>query len=276
MNTQSPTAHTPSPRRRWLRAGAAAGIGALALTALVAGPAAANHRRGQPGRQQLRDRHRREPQGRRSTADPPSTSTGRASTRSDRPTRAERRPSDDSFGQGSKEDTVVPTVVDGSIPPNKSDLKNFGVYLEETAGDDFLHMFWHRVQDPTGTTNMDFEFNQSEEHLGQWRDARAHGWRPADPVRPRQRRHASRTVPLGVGHDRQQVPVRGGEQHSLLGHRVNLTASGDATGSINTTAIPAAESDGLGHYLGTHLRRGDRQLLGHSRTRHARRSAAPT
>ena len=41
---------------------------------------------------------------------------------------------DDSFGQGTKEDTAVPTVVDGGIPPNKSDLKNFGVYLETNAG----------------------------------------------------------------------------------------------------------------------------------------------
>src|SRR5215203_3122878 len=69
---------------------------------------------------------------------------------------------DDSFGQGSKEDTAVPSVVSGSIPPNKSDLLTFGTYLEETAGGDFLHMFWHRVQEPSGTTNMDFEFNQSE------------------------------------------------------------------------------------------------------------------
>ena len=37
---------------------------------------------------------------------------------------------DDSFGQGSKEDTPVPTIVDGSIPNNKSDLKSFGSYLE--------------------------------------------------------------------------------------------------------------------------------------------------
>ena len=69
---------------------------------------------------------------------------------------------DDSFGQGSKEDTAVPTVVDGSIPPNKSDLLNFGLYLEEAAAGDFLHLFWHRVQEPSGTTNMDFEFNKSE------------------------------------------------------------------------------------------------------------------
>src|SRR5215207_3021686 len=70
---------------------------------------------------------------------------------------------DDSFGNGTKEDTAVPSVIDGSIPNNKSDLKNFGVYLETnpTTGARFLNLFWHRVQEPTGTTNMDFEFNQS-------------------------------------------------------------------------------------------------------------------
>jgi hypothetical protein len=66
-------------------------------------------------------------------------------------------PGDESFGQGTKEDTAVPSVVDGSIPPNKSDLKAFGIYVEE---DEFLNLFWSRVQDPEGTTNMDFELNQ--------------------------------------------------------------------------------------------------------------------
>src|SRR5215216_4761880 len=71
---------------------------------------------------------------------------------------------DDSFGEGTKEDTAVPTVVSGSIPPNKSDLLNFGVYLEsQNDGDRFLNLFWHRVQEPQGTTNMDFEFNQSKQ-----------------------------------------------------------------------------------------------------------------
>src|SRR5215218_547049 len=69
---------------------------------------------------------------------------------------------DDSFGEGTKEDDAVPTVVSGSIPPNKSDLLNFGVYLEENANGTFLNLFWHRVQEPSGTTNMDFEFNQSK------------------------------------------------------------------------------------------------------------------
>ena len=36
-------------------------------------------------------------------------------------------PNDESFGRGTKEDTAVPTVVDGGIPHNKSDLKFFGL-----------------------------------------------------------------------------------------------------------------------------------------------------
>ena len=86
-------------------------------------------------------------------------STGRTSTRTAR--RTSPRPGDDSFGKGTKEDTPVPSVVDGSIPPNKSDLLNFGIYLETTRTGRFLNLFWHRVQEPSGTTNMDFEFNQS-------------------------------------------------------------------------------------------------------------------
>ncbi|MFC6669217.1 MSCRAMM family protein [Marinobacterium aestuariivivens] len=67
---------------------------------------------------------------------------------------------DSAFGQGTSEDTEPPSVVAGGVPPNKSDLKKFGVYVEED-GDTFVNVFWTRVQDPSGTTNMDFEFNQS-------------------------------------------------------------------------------------------------------------------
>lgn len=73
---------------------------------------------------------------------------------------------DDSFGQGTKEDTAVPTVVDGSIPNNKSDLTRFYVANEHVNGKDFLYLAWERVQEPTGTTNMDFEFNQSRTKSG--------------------------------------------------------------------------------------------------------------
>jgi hypothetical protein len=52
---------------------------------------------------------------------------------------------DESFGQGTAEDNPNPTIVDGSIPPNKSDLKAFGVFTEN---DEFLELFWSRVQNP--------------------------------------------------------------------------------------------------------------------------------
>src|SRR6266511_4490923 len=73
---------------------------------------------------------------------------------------------DDSFGQGTKEDTEVPTVVTGSIPPNKSDLTRFYVANQLVGTKQFLYLAWERVQEPSGTTNMDFEFNQSTQVSG--------------------------------------------------------------------------------------------------------------
>jgi hypothetical protein len=153
---------------------------------------------------------------------------------------------DDSFGQGTKEDTAVPTVVDGSIPPQKSDLLNFGVYLETVGNDQFLNLFWHRVQEPTGTTNMDFEFNQSETISGNGvtpvrtagdlliqYDLASGGTHPE--------LFLSRWVASGAGSQ-----CEASNKTPCWGTRVNLSAAGDATGSINTSAIPEAESDGLG------------------------------
>jgi hypothetical protein len=68
---------------------------------------------------------------------------------------------DNSFGQGTKEDTAVPSVVDGGIPNNKSDLTRFYVANEKVGTDEYMYLAWERVQEPSGTTNMDFEFNQS-------------------------------------------------------------------------------------------------------------------
>jgi hypothetical protein len=68
---------------------------------------------------------------------------------------------DDSFGQGTAENDPVPSIVSGSIPPNKSDLTNFYVASEKTGSTTFMYLAWSRVQDPSGTTNMDFELNQS-------------------------------------------------------------------------------------------------------------------
>jgi hypothetical protein len=69
---------------------------------------------------------------------------------------------DESFGQGTAENDVTPTVVSGSIPPNKSDLKAFGVYEEAgPLGGHYVALNWARINNPSGTTNMDFELNQN-------------------------------------------------------------------------------------------------------------------
>jgi hypothetical protein len=62
--------------------------------------------------------------------DDPAPSTDWAGVSETRKADTASGPTDESFGQGTKEDTAVPTVVDGSIPPNKSDLKFFGLYQE--------------------------------------------------------------------------------------------------------------------------------------------------
>ena len=162
--------------------------------------------------------------------------------KADKPTGA----TDDSFGQGSKEDTPSPAVVDGSIPNNKSDLKNFGVYLESNASGKFLNVFWTRVQEPTGTTNMDFEFNQSSA-------LSANG---VTPVRTAGDALIQYDLTSGGTHPElflsKWVATGPGSQCEAnnttpcWGTRVNLSDAGDATGSINTTPITAANSDGLG------------------------------
>jgi len=71
-----------------------------------------------------------------------------------------RSKNDNAFGQGSKEDDPAPSVVLGSIPNNKSDLRRFYVSGERFGTTNFLYFAWSRVQEPNGTTNMDIELNQ--------------------------------------------------------------------------------------------------------------------
>jgi uncharacterized surface anchored protein len=142
-------------------------------------------------------------------------------------------PTDESFGQGAKEDTAVPAVVNGSIPPNKSDLKFFGIYQEGGTSNGFLHLFWSRIQEPSGTTNMDFEFNQSN-------ILSSNG---VTPVRTAGDLLVIYDLAQGGTHPLLSIREWTG---SAWGPATDLTASGKATGSINTSPIPAGESDGLG------------------------------
>ena len=66
---------------------------------------------------------------------------------------------DNSLGQGAKEDLDDTTVVNGSIPPNKSDLTRFYVANEKLGGDHFLYLAWERTN-TLGSANMDFEINK--------------------------------------------------------------------------------------------------------------------
>ena len=68
---------------------------------------------------------------------------------------------DNSFGQGTKEDNPNVTVVNGSIPPNKSDLSRFYEASETgTNNHNFLYLAWERTN-VLGSANMDFEINHN-------------------------------------------------------------------------------------------------------------------
>ncbi|MBA2767620.1 MAG: prealbumin-like fold domain-containing protein [Sporichthyaceae bacterium] len=156
---------------------------------------------------------------------------------------------DESFREGTKEDTAVPTVVTGSIPPNKSDLLTFGVYLEKNTAGRFLHLFWHRVQEPVGTTNMDFEFNKSAQLstngvtpvrvagdlLIQY-DLSQGGSNPTIWV----------STWITGSNGETKADCEAANRLPCWSDKTDFTAGGDATGSINTSSIPAGEADGLG------------------------------
>ena len=144
---------------------------------------------------------------------------------------------DDSYQGGVKEDTACPGTTTGSIPNNKSDLLNFGSYFEpEAGGPGWLHVYWQRVQEPSGTTNMDFEFNKSTT------DCDGAG--------------ESKNVTRTVGDILLQFDIDQGGAVAKLSKRtwqgsawsdppVALSAI-DAIGAVNQAAISAANADELG------------------------------
>jgi len=72
----------------------------------------------------------------------------------------ERSQQDNSFGQGTKEDNVNVTVVDGSIPNSKADLARFASSTEVIGADTYQYLAWTRANQ-SGTVNFDFELNQA-------------------------------------------------------------------------------------------------------------------
>jgi hypothetical protein len=140
---------------------------------------------------------------------------------------------DDSYAGGTKEDDACPGTTTGSIPNNKSDLLTFGAYVEpEAGGPGFLNLFWQRVQEPSGTTLMDFELNHSSTLC-------ANG---VNPVRTAGDLLIEYRIEQGGAVATIKVRTWTG---SAWGPAVDLTAAAQAAGTINSTSIPAAESDGL-------------------------------
>ena len=69
--------------------------------------------------------------------------------------------SDNSFGQGTKEDNISVNVVTGSIPPNKNDLTS--LYVTGAIGTNnhlFVYLAWTRAVN-IGSANLDIELNQN-------------------------------------------------------------------------------------------------------------------
>ncbi len=139
---------------------------------------------------------------------------------------------DDSYSGGAKEDDACPSAGTGSIPNNKSDLRYFGAYNEAVTGTPgFLNLFWQRVNDPTGTTLMDFEFNHLTTDCGNG----------VNVVRS----EGDILLEYSIDQGGAQAHLTKREwTGSAWGPAVDLTNTG-AIGTINTTPILAANSDGL-------------------------------
>ena len=169
-------------------------------------------------------------------------STIRGSFKQDKPTGT----GDDSFGQGTSEDDANPTIVSGSIPPNKSDLKYFGANTETAAGK-FLQLFWTRVQNPSGTTNMDFELNQKFCDPSATPTNCANngsGVTPETPIRTTGDKLI--TYDLAKGGTVPTISIRTWGGSAWGAASVISSSSASAVGSVNTSAITAANSGGLG------------------------------
>ncbi|MEV6204334.1 hypothetical protein AB0M64_30815 [Streptomyces sp. NPDC051771] len=159
----------------------------------------------------------------------------------DRPSGA----NDNSFGQGSSENDANPTIVTGSIPPNKSDLLSFGVHTEETTTPKFLELFWQRVNSPQGTTNMDFELNQKfcNPMAMPTNCANNGSVETATPVRTQGDKLI--TYDLSRGGTVPTISIR--EWTGTVWGPADVISDGanpDALGSVNTTLIPANQAGG--------------------------------
>jgi hypothetical protein len=146
--------------------------------------------------------------------------------------------SDNSFGQGTKEDDPNVSVVTGSIPPQKSNLTRFYVGSEFANNSNFLYLAWER-SNVLGSANMDFEIN--------------HKTQPnLTTTGPKTLNRTAGDLLITYDFGGSGAPVLGllkwvttGATSQCLsanslpcwGNRVNLSAAGFAEGAVNTSTV---------------------------------------
>ena len=145
---------------------------------------------------------------------------------------------DNSFGQGTKEDDANVTVVTGSIPPQKSDLTRFYVASEFASSSNFLYLAWER-SNVLGSANMDFEINQKTQPL-------------LTATGPKTLVRTAGDLLITFDFGGSGTPVLGllkwvtsgattqcfsANALPCWGNRVNLSAAGFAEGAVNTATV---------------------------------------
>jgi hypothetical protein len=146
---------------------------------------------------------------------------------------------DDSLGQGAKEDDPAPSVVTGSIPGNKSDLTRFYLLTDRSGSPSqkFIYLAWERAS-TLGSANIDFEFNQAiTKSSNNVTPVRTDG----DMLVTFDFSGGGTTATLGVlrwlGVGGTAGSCYSSSARPCWGNRVDLSATGNAMGAINSTTV---------------------------------------
>jgi hypothetical protein len=145
---------------------------------------------------------------------------------------------DNSFGQGTKEDDPNVSVVTGSIPPQKSDLTRFYVGSEFVSSANYLYLAWERTN-VLGSANMDFEINKLTQPNLTTTGPKTLA-RSAGDLLVTFDFGGSGSPVLGLLRWVTSGPTSQCFAANALpcwGNRVNLSAAGDAEGSVNAVTV---------------------------------------
>ena len=154
--------------------------------------------------------------------------------------------SDNSFGQGTKEDDPNVSVVTGSIPPQKSDLTRFYVGNEVAAGNIYLYLAWER-SNVLGSANMDFEINKLAQPNLTTTGAKTLNRSAGDMLITFDFTNGGGTPVLGLLRwvtTGAKTQCFSANAIPCWGNRVDLSAAGFAEGAVNTGTISEAVAGG--------------------------------